>query len=211
MRQALLIWPTCHAPSEECSAFRQQRFREAIRRSKQIRLRAFSPINHDLPDLDEGRQAKVSGVEITILCVPWPAISLDGHADRAYQSEMIRDYDFRLWLTFFATILVAAFVFIPDLQRQSHPAHVGHLTHVLHFQHADAQIANCCIDGEGSEQAKEAPCHSCMLPCMSTVVFLIPGSSPTSFAGAGSYRPPPGQVAGGITAAPDLRPPITRS
>lgn len=164
-----------------------------------------------MPVLNEERQSVESGIELTISCVPSLAVSLDGHGDRAYQSEMIRDYDFRLWLAFFAMILVAALVFIPDLQRHSHAAHVDHMPQLLHSEHVDAQIANCCIDGDGSQQAKEAACQSCVLPCMTTVVFLIPCSGPPSFAGAGSYCPPPGQVAGGINAAPDLRPPITRS
>lgn len=115
------------------------------------------------------------------------------------------------WRTLFAAILVAILALSPALQGHAAAVHPDHFAVQLQQVNTDTQRIDCCIDGESSDDALNAGCSACVLPCMSALNALIPGPTMTSFFAATSHLLPVGQVMGGLAAAPDLRPPKTRS
>ncbi len=108
-------------------------------------------------------------------------------------------------------VLVTMFALAPALQGHASATHPDHFAAQLQQELAEAQRADCCIDGESTEHALKAACSFCVLPCMTALHALIPGPFATSYSGSASHHLPVGQVVGGLAAAPDLRPPKTRS
>lgn len=118
---------------------------------------------------------------------------------------------YSFWRPWIAAIFVAMLVFSPILQGHALAAHPNNFDVQLQQEHADTQRANCCVDGENPDHALDAECSSCILPCMSTLhSLLLDPTSITVFASV-PYLLSGGQIMGGLAAAPDLRPPKTRS
>lgn len=115
------------------------------------------------------------------------------------------------WRSLAAAFLVALLAFAPALQGHAVAAHPDHFAAQLQQDDTAEQRSDCCIDGERTDHVMDAGCSSCVLPCMSALHALVPGLNMTSCVVPGSHRLTVDQVMGGLAAAPDLRPPKTRS
>ncbi|WP_430389757.1 hypothetical protein [Blastomonas fulva] len=142
---------------------------------------------------------------------PGKAYLLDGARARAYRHAMKDRFVYSFWRPWIVAIFVAMLVFAPVLQGHAPAAHPNNFDVQLQHEHADTQRANCCVDGENPDHALDAECSSCILPCMSTLHSLLPDPTLIPFFLSVPYLLSCGQILGGLAAAPDLRPPKTRS
>lgn len=136
---------------------------------------------------------------------------LDGERVRSYHAPMKCLCICSSWRFLAAAFLVALLAFAPALQVHAAAAHPDHFAVQVQQDDAAAQRADCCIDGESTDHVMGSGCSSCVLPCMSAVHALVPSLNMTSYFASGSHLITVGQVMGGLAAAPDLRPPKTRS
>lgn len=125
---------------------------------------------------------------------------------------MIRACARSSWKLLFAAILVAVLVFGSDLQSHDVAAHFDHVNHSTQQEFAYGQIEDCCaVEGEKGGHPGDAECSACLLPCATALQFLIPVLQTVPAPEFALTRSPYAQATSGITAAPDLRPPISRS
>ena len=116
-----------------------------------------------------------------------------------------------IWQSAFATILVVLLALGSTLQAQAAASHPDRAVAQMQLAEADGQHADCCTETKGGEHARHASCGTCVLPCMTALHALMDSPVAALLVGTSAHHGLGGQVAAGLSTAPDLRPPKARS
>ena len=108
-------------------------------------------------------------------------------------------------------MLVVMLALAPAVQAQTAASHPDHTMAEMQMAEAHAQHADCCPDAKGGDHAGHAICGTCVLPCMTAAHAVIENPLTASPFGAAAHHGARGQLFAGLSTAPDLEPPKTRS